>query len=110
MKAIIQLCVLCMFAVVPAQAESTPKEAMEGGRPGKILSQEECSKLWGDAAGRTDLSAEQAKPYVTNFEQVDKNSDKKITNDEFQAGCKLGFVQHAAAEPGAAKPGNKTVE
>lgn len=105
MKVLIPVCLLALFAG-PALAESTPKEAVEAGRPGKILSESECSTLWSQAAGRTDLSPEQAKPYVTNFEQVDKNSDNKITNDEFQAGCKLGFVQHAAADPGARTPGS----
>jgi hypothetical protein len=109
MKAIIAICALGLLAG-PALAESTPEAAKEAGRPGKILSEKECSDLWSKAAGRTDLSAEQAKPYVTNFEQVDKNSDNKITNDEFSAGCKMGFVQQAAAEPGAKEPGDTTVE
>jgi len=106
MKAVIAICALC-FAAVPALAESTPKAANEAGRPGKVLSEQECSSLWSTAAGRTDLSPEQAKPYVTNFEQVDTNSDNKISNEEFRAGCKMGFVQQAAAEPGAKTPGSK---
>jgi hypothetical protein len=95
-----------VFAVLaalaqPILAQETPKAAKEAGRPGKILSEKECTTLWGEAAGRMDLTADQAKPYVTNFEQVDTNSDKKIDNAEFKAGCKLGFVQHASKDSGA---------
>lgn len=110
MKLTAAVCTLALLVPLSALAETTPKQANEAGRPGKILSNAECSKLWSEAAGRADLSAEQAKPYVTNFEQVDKNHDQKITNDEFRAGCKMGFVQHAAADPAAKKPGGKTVE
>lgn len=92
--------VLLAATAAPGMAD-TPKAANEAGRPGAILSESECTTLWNQAAGRMDLTAEQAKPYVTNFEQVDANSDKKIDNKEFQAGCKMGFVQHAAKDSGA---------
>lgn len=95
----VTLPVLSILVVVSGQAfaQDTPKAAKEAGRPGAILSDSECAKIWNDAAGRGDLSAQQAKPYVTNFEQVDKNSDNKISNAEFKEGCKMGFVQHASA-------------
>ena len=73
------------------------KAAKEAGRPGQILNEAECSKVWSDASGGQDLSAEKAKPFVTNFEQVDKNGDNMISSAEFTDGCKMGFVQQAAA-------------
>lgn len=88
---------LAMGAPGAAFAESTPKAAKEAGRPGQILNEAECSKVWSDASGGQDLSAEKAKPFVTNFEQVDKNGDNMISSAEFTDGCKMGFVQQAAA-------------
>lgn len=83
-----------IVACGPAFAETTPKAAKEAGRPGQVLSDSDCTKLWTDAGG-ADLTADKAKPFVTNFEQVDTNTDSKITSAEFKEGCKLGFVNHA---------------
>lgn len=88
---------LAMGAPGATLAENMPKAAKEAGRPGQILSEAECSKVWSDASGGQDLSAEKAKPFVTNFEQVDKNGDNMISSAEFTDGCKMGFVQQAAA-------------
>lgn len=76
-----------------ATAADTPKAAKESGRPGAVLAEAECTKIWNDAAGRGDLTAENAALYVTNFEQVDTNGDSKISSDEFKHGCSMGFVQ-----------------
>lgn len=56
------------------------------------MSEDECRAIWNTAAGRSDLGPEGAKPYIDSFESVDLNSDLKITNAEFKAGCKAGHV------------------
>lgn len=65
----------------PAPASSAP-----------ALSEDECRAIWNTAAGRSDLGPDGAKPYIDSFESVDANRDKKISNAEFKAGCKAGFV------------------
>lgn len=89
--------ILAMFAfgAGSALAESTPKEPTQNGQQNTPLSEDECRAIWNLAAGRSDLSPDGAKPYVTSFEQVDTNRDKKISNAEFRAGCAQGFVHKA---------------
>ncbi|MGE3230159.1 MAG: hypothetical protein AB7J30_12055 [Hyphomicrobium sp.] len=66
-----------------AYAESTTAPA---------LTEDECRAIWNTAAGRAELSADGAKPYIDNFESVDTNRDRKVSNAEFRAGCKAGLV------------------
>jgi hypothetical protein len=56
------------------------------------LTKDECRAIWNTAAGRSDLYIDGAKPYVDDFESIDTNRDKKISNAEFKAGCAAGLV------------------
>ena len=64
----------------------------EDAAAGAALTEDECRAIWNTAAGRSDLSADGAKPYIDDFEAVDTNRDKKINNAEFKAGCAAGLV------------------
>ena len=69
-----------------------------GATAGEPLTEDECRAIWNTAAGRSDLSADGAKPYIDSFESVDTNRDMKINNTEFKAGCKAGLV-HKFSKP-----------
>ena len=56
------------------------------------LTEDECRAIWNTAAGRAELSSDGAKPYIDDFESVDSNRDRKISNAEFRAGCGAGLV------------------
>ena len=58
------------------------------------LSQAQCTALWNkiDTSKAGSLSQTQARPYVSDFKAVDANSDGKLTQAEFTAGCDKGFV------------------
>lgn len=56
------------------------------------LTEDECRAIWNTAAGRAELSADGAKPYIDDFESIDTNRDRKISNAEFKAGCAAGLV------------------
>lgn len=84
--------VLLALASNPAIAEDPSKDAGAEAAPGPALSEDECRALWNLAAGRSDLSPAGAEPYIDSFEAVDTNRDRKISNTEFKAGCKLGLV------------------
>jgi hypothetical protein len=90
---ILATAVLSLATVAIAQGQAVVSPA---GRPGKILEEAECTAVWKEAGG-ADLTAEQAKARVTNFEQVDKDNDGKITNAEFTEGCKAGWIQKGTA-------------
>jgi hypothetical protein len=60
--------------------------------PNAPLTEDECRAIWNTAAGRAELSADGAKPYIDEFETVDTNRDRKISNTEFRAGCSAGLV------------------
>lgn len=72
--------------------------AAGGATAGPPLTEDECRAIWNTAAGRSDLSADGAKPYIDSFESVDTNHDMKINNAEFKAGCKAGLV-HKFSKP-----------
>ena len=63
------------------------------------LSEDDCRAVWNTAAGRSDLSAQGAQPYIDDFAKVDTNGDGKITNAEFKAGCKAGLVHKFRQTP-----------
>ncbi len=68
------------------------------GRPGKILSEAECTKAWEMAGPDGDtLSQDKATPYILNFQMVDTSKDAKISADEWKDGCSKGWVSADAA-------------
>lgn len=63
------------------------------GRPGKILSEDECQKAWEMAGPDGDtLSKDKATPYILNFAMVDTSEDAKISADEWKDGCSKGWI------------------
>jgi hypothetical protein len=56
------------------------------------------------------LSEGKAAPFIVNFKMVDANNDGKITQDEFQDGCKKGLVQEEASKPTDTNGGGQTPE
>jgi hypothetical protein len=68
------------------------------GRPGKVLSEAECTKAWETAGPDGDaLSKEKALPFIVNFQMVDTSDDAKISQEEWKEGCKKGWVSADAA-------------
>ena len=68
------------------------------GRPGKVLSEAECTKAWETASPDGDtLSQDKATPYISNFEMVDSSKDAKISAEEWKEGCAKGWVSADAA-------------
>jgi hypothetical protein len=86
-----------LFALpVMAQTTTAPKAgAMK-------LTQAQCQTIWNrlDAAKSGSVTQAATQPYVTDFKSVDANSDGKLTQAEFQAGCDKGVV-HDSAGSGA---------
>ena len=81
-------------APVPEGSQKDPPS----GRPGKVLSEAECTKAWETAGPDGDtLSQDKATPYVLNFQMVDTDKDGKISAAEFKTGCGKGWVQSADA-------------
>jgi hypothetical protein len=81
-------------APVPEGSQKDPPS----GRPGKVLSEAECTKAWETAGpdGHT-LSKEKAVPFILNFQMVDTSKDAKISQEEWKAGCEKGWVSADAA-------------
>jgi len=81
------------------------------GRPGQVLNESKCQQAW-KAAGPegNSLSENAARPYILNFAAVDTSNDRKISADEWQAGCNKGWVSADAREvtPKAAPAGQNT--
>jgi hypothetical protein len=73
-----------------------PEGAMKddpSGRPGKVLSEAECTQAWETAGPDGDtLSKDKATPFILNFEMVDTSKDAKISADEWKDGCANGWV------------------
>jgi len=69
------------------------------GRPGKVLDKDQCQQTWNDAGpdGET-LSEAKAAPYILNFKRVDTSNDRKISQDEWMAGCNKGWVSADARD------------
>lgn len=88
---VITLATACVaLMVVPALAQQP--DTTPSGRPGEVLSKADCATVWKKAGGK-EIAEGEAKPYVTNFEQVDKDGNNKITKAEFEAGCNVGWVE-----------------
>jgi hypothetical protein len=81
-------------APVPEGSQKDPPS----GRPGKVLSEAECTKAWETADPDGDpLSKDKATPFILNFEMVDTSKDATISADEWKAGCEKGWVSADAA-------------
>ncbi len=81
-------------APVPEGSQKDPPS----GRPGKILTDAECTKAWEMAGPDGDtLSQDKATPYILNFQMVDTSNDAKISQEEWKAGCSKGWVSADAA-------------
>jgi hypothetical protein len=98
MKRIIFLSTLAALLSAPAIAQGL--DTTPAGRPGKILNEADCQAVWNKAGGK-ELAEKAAEPYVTNFEQVDKDGDNKITKAEFDAGCSIGWVEADGSQTGS---------
>jgi len=76
-------------APVPEGSQKEPPS----GRPGKVLSEAECTKAWQTAGPDGDvLSKDKATPFILNFEMVDTSKDAKISQQEWQDGCAKGWI------------------
>ncbi|MFO7477356.1 MAG: hypothetical protein R6X03_03230 [Methyloceanibacter sp.] len=76
-------------APVPEGSQKDPPS----GRPGKVLSEAECTKAWEMAGPDGDtLSKDKATPFILNFQMVDTSSDAKISQEEWKAGCEKGWI------------------
>jgi len=81
-------------APVPEGSQKEPPS----GRPGKVLTEAECTKAWETAGPAGDtLSKEKATPFILNFEMVDTSKDATISQEEWKEGCKKGWVSADAS-------------
>jgi|SwirhisoilCB2_FD_contig_41_20377929_length_471_multi_1_in_0_out_0_1 hypothetical protein len=81
-------------APVPEGSQKDPPS----GRPGKVLSEAECTKAWQTAGPDGDvLSKDKATPFILNFEMVDTSKDATISQDEWRDGCSKGWVSADAS-------------
>jgi hypothetical protein len=99
--------VLSGAAFAQTQSPASPK----GGA--QKMTQAECAALWNrvDSGKAGNLTENQAKAYVTDFKALDTNSDSKLSQSEFQAGCDKGLVHSTAstgAGAGSMAPGGST--
>lgn len=79
-----------MLPILAALALSTGHAPAEEAA---ALTEDDCRAIWNMAAGRSGyLGPDGATPYIDSFEAVDANSDRKISNAEFKAGCQAGLV------------------
>ncbi|WP_045363472.1 hypothetical protein [Methyloceanibacter caenitepidi] len=85
------------FAGGGAPVPGGTQEPDPSGRPGKILDNTECQKVWEMASpgGDVDLSEGKAEPFVLNFQMVDSDSNDRIKKSEFEEGCKKGWIKSA---------------
>ncbi|BAQ16325.1 hypothetical protein [Methyloceanibacter caenitepidi] len=78
-----------------------PEGAMKddpSGRPGKVLSEAECTKAWEMAGPDGDtLSKDKATPFILNFQMVDTSDDAEISAEEWKEGCAKGWVSADAS-------------
>jgi hypothetical protein len=99
-------------APVPEGSQKEPPS----GRPGKVLSEADCTKAWETAGPDGDvLSKEKATPFILNFEMVDTSKDAKISQQEWQDGCAKGWISADATtakdmESTPAAPSPKSTE
>ncbi len=81
-------------APVPEGSQKDPPS----GRPGKVLTDAECTKAWETAGPDGDtLSKDKATPFILNFEMVDTSKDAAISQQEWKDGCSKGWISADAA-------------
>ena len=86
------------FAGPGAEPPEGSQDADPSGRPGKVLSEADCTKAWETASpDGVTLSQDKATPYISNFEMVDSSKDAKISAEEWKEGCAKGWVSADAA-------------
>jgi hypothetical protein len=86
------------FAGPGAEPPEGSQDPEASGRPGKILSEAECTKAWETAGPDGDtLSKDKASPFILNFQMVDSSKDAKISAEEWKDGCAKGWVSADAA-------------
>ena len=56
----------------------------------------DCDAAWKQAGGK-NLAPDAAKPFVSDFKQVDIDKDGSIDYREFKEGCKAGLVNKKAS-------------
>ncbi|MCJ7599479.1 MAG: hypothetical protein MUO41_12840 [Methyloceanibacter sp.] len=68
-------------------------EPMTSGRPSAVLDNAQCQDVWVAAKKEGEvLPKDQARPFIVNFQQSDRNNDGKISADEFKFACGKGMV------------------
>ena len=81
------------YAGADAPVPEGSQKAPPSGRPGKVLSEAECTKAWETAGPDGDtLSKDKATPFILNFEMVDTSKDGQISQQEWKDGCSKGWV------------------
>jgi hypothetical protein len=95
-----------------AQTTTTPpgSTTTTPGASGQQMSQAQCESVWSKAAtgGATSLTQDQARAYVTNFQQADTNSDSRMSREEFMSACQRGQVHDSATTGGGTGTGSTT--
>ena len=90
MKRVILLTSLLLPTLAPAQAAK--------------LNTADCEALWNNTRPKgSDLNAELAKPFVTDFKAVDTDGNNHISSGEFYAGCEKDLV-HAPSGSSTSTP------
>jgi hypothetical protein len=68
--------------------------------PGPALDPAQCTAVWSLTEREGDsLSEGKARPFIVNFRMVDTNRDGQITQEEFQKGCRGGWVKSEKMNP-----------
>ena len=94
------------FAGGGAPVPEKPEGGPPSGRPSAVLDDAKCQTVWSMTQRDGDtLSGDQAAPFIVNFSMVDADGDGKITQSEFEDGCKKGLVQEQASKPAGADGG-----
>jgi hypothetical protein len=67
----------------------------------QAMTDTQCNNLWSSAlgSGNTDLSMDQASPYISDFKQADVDGDSKLSATEWMNACSKGLV--TADAPGS---------
>jgi hypothetical protein len=112
-KAIVLGSTAIAFGLLSGAAVAQTQSPSKSPSSATKMSQAECAALWNrvDSGKAGNLTENQVKAYLTDFNSVDTNADKKISQSEFQAGCDKGLVHSTAttgAGTGSMAPGGST--
>jgi len=89
--------------VTAAAAQSSPSGSSSSGAASSgasvKLTMAQCDAIWekADVSKSGSLSAEQAKPYISDFKAADTKGNGKLTKAEFQAACSKGIVHDTSS-------------